>query len=96
MWTLVTAATMENWVTYAVDLMGGDHSHLDAGVIAYFVSYIVIVAYVLTSVVVAVLLENFTEASQAEHEIEQELQESEGWKEQSKNGDAHGAFRCGA
>jgi hypothetical protein len=48
------------------------------------VSYIVIVAYVLTSVVVAVLLENFTEASQSEHEIEQEYQESEGLRDHNK------------
>jgi len=85
-WTLVTAATMENWVTYAVDLMGGDPGELDAGVILFFVTYIVIVAYVLTSVVVAVLLENFTEASQNEHEIEIEIEESEGLKEHHKLG----------
>ena len=85
-WTLVTAATMENWVTYAVDLMGGDPSQLDAGVVVFFISYVVIVAYVLTSVVVAVLLENFSDASQNEHEIESELEQSEGLKEAHKTG----------
>lgn len=85
-WTLVTAATMENWVTYAVDLMGGDPSNLDPGVVMYFVSYIVMVAYVLTSVIVAVLLENFSEANQNEHEIEIGLEESEGLKEAHKTG----------
>lgn len=84
-WTLVTAATMENWVTYAVDLMGGVPGQLDPGIIAFFVSYIVIVAYVLTSVVVALLLENFTEASQTEQEIEDKYKESEDLKEHNKN-----------
>ena len=45
--------------------MGGDQSKLHPGVMAYFISYIVLVGYVLTSVVVAVLLENFS-AAQAE------------------------------
>jgi hypothetical protein len=54
----------ENWVTYAIETMGGDQGFLDPGVVAYFVSYVILVAYVLTSVVVAVLLENFSDASQ--------------------------------
>jgi len=65
-WTLVTAATMENWVAYADDLMSNEPGILDPGVIAYFVTYIIIVAYVLTSIVIAVLLENFSDASRAE------------------------------
>ena len=64
-WTLGTAATLENWVDYADDLMS-EPGKLDTGVIIYFTTYIIIVAYVLTSVIVAVLLENFSEASRAE------------------------------
>ena len=51
-------------MTYAIETMGGDQGFLDPGVVAYFVSYVILVAYVLTSVVVAVLLENFSDASQ--------------------------------
>ena len=82
----MTAAAIENRVTDAVDIMGGDPSQLDAGVVVFFISYVVIVAYVLTSVVVAVLLENFSDASQNEHEIESELEQSEGLKEAHKTG----------
>ena len=57
---------MENWVSYAVEVMGGSQSDLDPLAIAYFVSYIIIVAYILTSVVMAVLVENFSNASQEE------------------------------
>ena len=65
-WTLGTAATMENWVNYVDDLMLGEPGTLDTGVIVFFTTYIIIVAYVLTSVVIAVLLENFSDASRAE------------------------------
>jgi hypothetical protein len=65
-WTLVTAATLENWVAYADDLMLSEPRSLDAGVIAFFVTYILIVGYVMTSVIIAVLLENFSDASRAE------------------------------
>ena len=50
----MACATMENWVGYAVDMMGGDQSRLDALTVGYFVTYIIIVAYVLTSVSVRV------------------------------------------
>lgn len=52
--TLVACATMENWVTYSVEVMGGSQSELNPGAIVYFMSYIIGVGYVLTSVVVAV------------------------------------------
>ena len=65
-WTLVTSATMENWVAYADELMQSEPGRLDAGVIAFFVIYILIVAYVMTSVIIAVLLENFSDASRKE------------------------------
>ena len=64
--TMMASATMENWVSYAVEVMGGSQSDLDPLAIAYFVSYIIIVAYILTSVVMAVLVENFSNASQEE------------------------------
>lgn len=70
MWTLVTTATMENWTEYADELMGGVRGQLDPAVIAYFVVYVVLVSYVLTSIVIAVLLENFSDASRAEEELE--------------------------
>ena len=73
--TLVACATMENWVTYAVETMGGEQGTLDPGVVAFFVSYIILVAYVLTSVIVAVLLENFSEASHAEERNRQDAWE---------------------
>ena len=52
--TLVACATMENWVTYSVEVMGGSQSELNPGAIVYFMSYIIGVGYVLSSVVVAV------------------------------------------
>ena len=58
---------MENWVNYALELMGGTQDNLDPLVLAYFFTYILIVAYVLTSVVMAVLVENFSKASQDEN-----------------------------
>ena len=65
MFTLFATATMENWVTVLVDVMGGDPSMLATGPIVYFVSYIVLVGYVLllTSAVVAFLLNNFSPAN---------------------------------
>jgi hypothetical protein len=54
MLTLFASATMENWVTVLVDVMGGDAAQIKPGVMFFFVSYIVLVGYVLTSVVVAV------------------------------------------
>ena len=41
-------------MSYAVVVMGGSQSELRADAVAYFVSYIIVVAYVLASVVVAV------------------------------------------
>ena len=51
---------------YAVDVMGGDPSHIDTGTLIYFGTYVVVVGYVLTSIVVAVLLENFNAAKEEE------------------------------
>jgi len=68
MMTLFATATMENWVGVSVEVMGGDPASLNPGVMAYFISYIVLVGYVLTSVVVAVLLENFSAAQAREQE----------------------------
>ena len=60
---------MENWVSYAVEVMGGSQANLDPLAVAYFVTYIIIVSYVLTSVVMAVLVENFSNASlEEEHQ----------------------------
>ena len=70
MWTLLITATLENWTEHAEELMGGVRGQLDSGVIAYFVVYVILVSYVLTSIVIAVLLENFSEASRAEEELE--------------------------
>lgn len=70
-WTLVTSATMEGWVEVCNEIMEGDDlSQLDSGVIVFFMTYIILVAYVLTSIIVAVLLENFAEASRAEDEAD--------------------------
>ena len=57
---------MENWVNYTLEMMGGDQNNLNPLVLAYFFSYMLIVAYVLMSVVMAVLIENFSKASQEE------------------------------
>ena len=65
-WTLLTAATLEGWVEYASQLFGDEPGDLDAGVILYFTAYVLIVGYVLTSVIIAVLLENFADATQEE------------------------------
>lgn len=74
LWTLANVATLDNWTNYALMLMSGDPQEtpdkLDAGVCVFFVSYVIIVSYVLTSVVIAVLLDNFTEASHAEDEAD--------------------------
>jgi hypothetical protein len=59
---------MENWVAVAIEVMGGDPKKLDAGVLLYFVSYIILVGYVLTSVVVAVLLDKFSAAQAREQD----------------------------
>ena len=58
---------MENWVNYALEMMGGNQQNLDPLVLAYFFTYILIVAYVFMSVVMAVLIENFSKASQEEN-----------------------------
>lgn len=68
MFTLFATVTMENWVAVAVDMMGGDPTKLDSGVMFFFVSYIVLVGYVFTSVVVAVLLDKFSAAQAREQD----------------------------
>ena len=68
MFTLFATVTMENWVTVAIEVMGGDSTKLDAGVLIYFVSYIILVGYVLTSVIVAVLLDKFSAAQAHEQD----------------------------
>ena len=66
MLTLLAAGTLENWVDYAIDVMGGDPAEINAGVLVYFGTYIVVVGYVLTSILVAVLIENFSAAQEEE------------------------------
>lgn len=51
---------------YAIDVMGGDPAEINAGVLVYFGTYIVVVGYVLTSILVAVLIENFSAAQEEE------------------------------
>ena len=53
-------------VDYAIDVMGGDPAQIDTGTLIFFGTYVVLVGYVLTSIVVAVLLENFNAAKEEE------------------------------
>ena len=59
--------TMEQWIDYAIEMVGGDLENLNTqtnvATITYYISFIIIVGYVLVSIVVAVLLENFSAAS---------------------------------
>ena len=80
MFTLFGTLTLENWISVAVEVMGGNPSNLDPGVMFYFVSYIVLVGYVLTSVVVAVLLTAFSDAIQKESANASKIKKSEGDK----------------
>ena len=78
MFTLFATLTFENWVSISIDVMGGDPANLDPGVISYFVAYIILVGYVLTSVVVAVLLTAFSDAHGREQESAASEMTSEG------------------
>jgi len=73
MFTLFGTLTLENWISVVVEVMGGNPANLDPGVVFYFVSYIILVGYVLTSVVVAVLLTAFSDAMQQESAAASEI-----------------------
>jgi hypothetical protein len=68
LFTLFGVATFEGWVDVANEMMGSEvPARRRAWVVTYFVTFLFLVGYVLTSVVVAVLLEHFSEAARIEH-----------------------------
>ena len=70
LFTLFSVATMEGWLDVAADMMTSETPGAIMGVkqwsVIYLLSFIFVVSYIMTSVVVAVLLENFSEAARVE------------------------------
>ena len=81
---LFSTMTMEGWVDLTVDMMGGDLSLLNDAknvvTVIYFISFIIVVGYVLVSVVIAVLLENFSIAAARvdQEELKQQYEDKSG------------------
>ena len=69
--TLFQISTADSWSSLALSLFYEDDATMDTTVVMYFTSFIVIVVFILLPVVVAVLLENFTLASQRNREMDE-------------------------
>ena len=75
LFTLLGVATLEGWFDIVQEMVNADsipedarstYSGRSAGILFYFVSYVVLVGYIITNVVLAILIDNYNQAVELE------------------------------